>query len=106
MVIEGIDHTSSSEYVDIWGVAKGNGFSPYEHVHLTGFGDLEITAVGAAFSRDKIVMTPTTAFVEKEGAMEDESEVIKVGHKEMTEFSICRESDGIDSFEMFPNQSE
>ena len=38
----------------MWGVAKGAGFSCQEHLHLTGFGDLELVGLGAGFCLNKL----------------------------------------------------
>ena len=100
MTIEGVQPSPNNDYVDVWGVAKGNGFSPYEHVHLTGFGDLELMAMGSGFNRDSIQMVPTKQGAQTEGM---DVEEVKVAFKDIAAFNCYRESDGIDSFSMFPN---
>lgn len=40
--------------MDIWGVARGAGFSSQEHVHITGYGDLELVGIGAGFSLSQL----------------------------------------------------
>lgn len=49
-LVEGIEVQSDGNHVDVWGVVRGDGFSSAEHVHLTGYGDLELVGIGSAFS--------------------------------------------------------
>jgi len=90
----------------VWGVAKGAGFSCQEHLHLTGFGDLELVGLGAGFCLNKLE--------EQRGMREDRGEEMdqekdgkkkdrtsnKVLAKRRDDFVTFRSAEGADGFEM------
>lgn len=100
MLVEGINFKESDEYIDIWGVAKGKGFSPYEHVHLTGFGDLEVLGVAAALNRDSLTMAENGAFLSS--GMDEEVLPSKVTPAYLASFWNYRSTDGkAEDFDLF-----
>ena len=54
MLVEGLEMQADGNHIDVWGVVRGDGFSSGEHVHLTGYGDLEIVGIGSAFSAQSL----------------------------------------------------
>lgn len=73
-LVEGIEFGADGNHVDVWGVVRGDGFSSAEHVHLTGFGDLEIIGIGSAFSAQTL---EAGRKVREERAEEMEAEELK-----------------------------
>ena len=101
-LVEGISIAEDGQHVDLWGVVKGDGFGASEHVHLTGFGDLELVGIGAAFSSLSL----------EEGRREREEraeEMLIEGHhrpdkkklaRRRKDFSVFKAATNIESFEL------
>lgn len=101
-LVEGITMAGDGQHVDVWGVVKGDGFGVAEHVHLTGFGDLELIGVGSAFSAH--------ALEEGRKEREDRAEEMAIeGHhrpdkkklaRRRNDFVVFRAANGTESFEL------
>lgn len=102
LLVEGISIANDGHHLDIWGVVRGDGFSLAEHVHLTGFGDLEIVGIGSGFSANSL----------EEGRKEREDraeEMMVEGHhrpdkkklaRRRNDFSLFRAASGAEPFEL------
>lgn len=97
--------------MDIWGVARGTGFSCQEHVHITGYGDLELVGLGAGFSLGQLETERAglEAKASAGGAMDAEStggvSKKKRGNKLVVsrrrgELVLFRSAEGVEEFHM------
>ncbi len=111
MIVEGLEiatdvsSNQQGQHVDLWGVVNGSGFSSQEHLHLTGFGDLEIVGIGAAFCKATLE-TERNNREEREECMDEEKpkkhrkESGKKAAKRREDFVIFRSAEGVESFEL------
>ena len=101
---DGVQGPDGTQYVDIWGVAKGTGFSSDEHVHVTGYGDLEIVGMAASWSKQALEMKEDVMAggagadkMAQEGAFRKDKNLVN-------KFGVFRKAEAADDFNLFITQ--
>lgn len=121
MLAEGLEFktVNGEEVVEIWGVTRGQGFSNLEHVHVTGYGDLEVLGIASSFEKKNLVCEERIAeleheVVDTEAAMIDEMMVGVKGTKSIKVTTkrdayanayFYQENDGSENFSLFPSET-